>query len=172
MSPGFYSRLFCVPKASGSWRPVLDLSPLNGYLKEVHFRMETAQSIRVSIQEGDWSTSIDLSDAYYHLVIHSRDRKFLRFRWQGTVFQFRALPFGLSLAPWLFTRVVRELLLHLRSKGMRIRAYLDVWLVLASSRSTCHSQISRAMQVTQDLGFRPNRGKSDLSRLRSLSSWE
>ena len=29
-SPGFYSRLFLVQKASGSWRPIIDLSTLYG----------------------------------------------------------------------------------------------------------------------------------------------
>ena len=163
VSPGFYARLFCVPKASGGWRPVLDLSALNKFLLDVHFRMETPASIRDSIQEGDWAASIDLSDAYFHLLVHRRDRKFLRFQWQGRTFQFRALPFGLSLAPWLFTRVVRELLLHLRSRGMRIRAYLDDWLILASSRALCESEVSTAMDITQALGFRPNLGKSELS---------
>ena len=28
-SPGFYGRIFCVPKRSGGFRPVLDLSALN-----------------------------------------------------------------------------------------------------------------------------------------------
>lgn len=163
VSPGFYARLFCVPKTSGGWRPVLDLSALNKFLLDVHFRMETPASIRDSIQEGDWAASIDLSDAYYHLLVHRRDRKFLRFQWKGQTFQFRALPFGLSLAPWVFTRVVRELLLKLRADGMRIRAYLDDWLVLASSRALCESEVSKAMVLTRALGFRPNLGKSELS---------
>ena len=34
-SPGFYSRLFVVQKASGSWRPVIDLSSLNGFVQPV-----------------------------------------------------------------------------------------------------------------------------------------
>ena len=39
-------------------------------------------------------------------------------RWNGDIFQFRALPFGLSLAPWVFTRIVRELCSsHLRRRG-------------------------------------------------------
>ena len=42
-SPGFYSRLFVVWKTSGSWRPVIDLSP--------------SQSLcgRVSLSDGDHS---------------------------------------------------------------------------------------------------------------------
>ena len=31
-SPGFYSRLFLVPKKSTEWRPVIDLSALNEYM--------------------------------------------------------------------------------------------------------------------------------------------
>lgn len=162
VSPGFYGRLFCVLKASGGWRPVLDLSPLNRFLQKVHFRMETPLSIREAIQEGDWAASIDLSDAYFHLLIHKKDRKFLRFQWKGQTFQFRCLPFGLSLAPWIFTRLVREFLLSLRARGIRIRAFLVDWLVLAQSQELCKSHVSQAMELTLALGFRPNLKKSGL----------
>ena len=41
-SPGFYSRLFVVMKASGSWRPVIDLSTLNLLVLKSLFKMETS----------------------------------------------------------------------------------------------------------------------------------
>ena len=44
-SPGFYSRLFVTPKVSGGWRPVIDLSRLNGWVELSSFRMETVQSV-------------------------------------------------------------------------------------------------------------------------------
>ena len=44
-SPGFYSRLFLVQKASGLWRPIIDLSTLNDYVTSSHFHMETPQSV-------------------------------------------------------------------------------------------------------------------------------
>ena len=53
-SPGFYGRLFVVPKASGGWRPVLDLSTLTLYLEYKRFRMETVSSIRDAIRPEDW----------------------------------------------------------------------------------------------------------------------
>ena len=113
-SPGFYGRIFVVPKLSRGWRPVLDLSALNTFLTDLPFQMETPSSVRDSVHRGDWATSIDLLDAYFHILIHPWDRKWLRFVWRGRVFQFRALPFGLAPAPWIFTKVVRELCVCLR----------------------------------------------------------
>ena len=169
LSPGFYGRLFVVPKASGGWRPVLDLSALNVFLRKCPFRMETPVSVRDSLRLGDWATSIDLTDAYFHIRIHRSCRKWLRFVWNGRAFQFRALPFGLSLAPWVFTRIVRELCLFVRSKGIRIRAYLDDWLILATSRSLCQAHTRLLLDVSDRLGFLINRRKSDLCPAQSFT---
>ena len=79
-SPGFYSRLFLVQKASGSWRPIIDLSTLNGYVTSSHFHMETPQSVLHSIRPGDWMISLDLQDAYLQVPVHRDSRRYLRFR--------------------------------------------------------------------------------------------
>ena len=50
-SLGFYSRLFVVWKTSGSWRPVIDLSTLNLFVDVAHFRMETIQSVLLSVRQ-------------------------------------------------------------------------------------------------------------------------
>ena len=162
VSPGFYGRIFVVPKATGGWRPILDLSPLNRFLERVRFRMETASSVRAAIRRNDWATSIDLRDAYFHVLIHPSFRRWLRFAWEGRIFQFRALPFGLSLSPWVFTRVTRELAIVLRRRGIRVRMYLDDWLVLAQSHAACLSQTLDVQRTAESLGFVLNLPKSDL----------
>ena len=95
-SLGVCNRLFLVPKPNNRWRPVLDLSTLNTFLNTESFKMET---IRTSLQVGEWVTSIDFKDAYCHIPIHSQSRKYMRFHIQGQSYQFKALPFGLSTAP-------------------------------------------------------------------------
>ena len=42
-APGFYSRLFLVPKPGKNWRPVIDLSVLNGHMHIPTLKMETAE---------------------------------------------------------------------------------------------------------------------------------
>ena len=108
-SPGFYSRLFTIPKRTGGYRPILDLSPLNKHLKHVAFRMDSADTIRRAVLLGDWAVSLDLRDAFFHVDIFPRDRKWLRFSWRDCSYQYKVLPFGLSQSPWVFTRVVRDL---------------------------------------------------------------
>ena len=65
-SLGYYSRLFVVMKASGSWRLVIDLSRLNLKVLKTPFQMETIQSTLLSVRRGDWMVFIDLKDAYWH----------------------------------------------------------------------------------------------------------
>ena len=65
-SPGFYSRLFLVPKPGKKWRPVIDLSVVNKYLHVPTFKMETVENIRDSLQQESY-----LTRPYRHLLPHS-----------------------------------------------------------------------------------------------------
>ena len=90
---GYYSRLFLVPKPMKRWRPVIDLSMLNNHLHVPTFKMETAESIRKSIRQGEWVTSIDLTDAYFHVPIHPQSQKYLRFQTKKRGFPISGSPF-------------------------------------------------------------------------------
>lgn len=101
---GFYLTIFIVPKQSGGFQAILNLRKLNKFIKNQHFKMKTLRSVIQSLNAGDWAFSKDLSDAYMQVLIHSGSRKFLRFAIEGTVYQYRGLPFGISVAPRLFTK--------------------------------------------------------------------
>ena len=80
-----------VMNASGAWRPVIDLSTLNLRIQQTSFKMETLQSVLLSVCPGDWMVSLDLKDAYLQVPMHPNSRKFLRFMVGGKVYQFRVL---------------------------------------------------------------------------------
>ena len=161
-SLGFFNRLFLVPKPNNKWRPILDLSKLNLFLKVEKFKMEIPETIRTSLQQGEWVTSVDFKDAYFHIPIQEQSRKYLRFHAQGRTYQFRALPFGLSTAPMEFTVLAKEVKLMAIHKGIRIHQYLDDWLVRAGSHQACLHRTQILVKMCQDLGWLVNLEKSEL----------
>ena len=161
-SLGFFNRLFLVPKPNNKWRPILDLSKLNLFLKVEKFKMETPETIRTSLQQGEWVTSVDFKDAYFHIPIQEQSRKYLRFHVQGRTYQFKALPFGLSTAPMEFTVLAKEVKLMAIHRGIRIHQYLDDWLVRARSYQICLQHTQSLVKICQDLGWLVNLEKSEL----------
>ena len=110
----FLSHIFTVPKKDGSQRVVVNLRPLNRFIMKCHFKMEGAGMLRDLLQRNDWLVSIDLKDAYLSILIAERDRKFLRFLWEEQIYEFRCLPFGLSSAPRVFTKLLKPVMALLR----------------------------------------------------------
>jgi len=74
----------------------------------------------------------------------------------GRHYQFRVLPFGLSLSPRVFTRVVAEALAPLQAQGVKVLPYLYDWLVspfisrspVGSNSNTGRSCLDPSQQVT------------------------
>ena len=88
-SPGCYSHLF---------------------LEIPQFTMESAESIRQSLPRDAWVASIDLVDTYFHMLIHrGYQKKIIQFQTRDTIYQYRALPFSLSPAPWVFSKIMTEI---------------------------------------------------------------
>ena len=158
-SPGFYSRLFVVWKTSGSWRPVIDLSHLNRFVDVSPFQMETIQSVLLSVRQGDWMA---LEEAYLQVPVHPASRHFLRFVFRDQVYQFKALCFGLSTALQVFTRVMAPVSAILHSMGIRMRRYLDDWLVQSSSLDSLLRDLQTVLQLCHELGIVVNPQKSNL----------
>ena len=162
-SPGFYSRVFMVPKQGlNKWRPVIDLSSLNKYIVKKTFKMETPELIRQSFTKDEWVTSIDLSDAYFHVPVSFKYRKFMRFCMDDIVYEFRAMPFGLSTAPREFTELVVEFKQIAFSRGYYLNQYLDDWINRDLNEVIANNSIWNLLQLVIYLGFVPNYEKSSL----------
>ena len=105
-SPGFCNRLFLVLKATGGWRPVIGLFPLNRSVLLTRFKMDAIASVLASVGEDDYMPSIDLKVAYFQIPIHQASRRFLRFVTGGVVCQFRVWCFGLATPSQVCTGVL------------------------------------------------------------------
>ena len=150
---GFVSQLFAVPKKDGGIRPVVNLKMLNSYVQQVSFKMEGIHLLKDLLCPGDWMTKVDLKDAYFAIPLKRQDRKFLRFHWQEKLYQFNCLPFGLSSAPWIFTKATKPVVTILRSLGMRIIIYIDDILIMAPSKEMAQQHTDCLIFFAGELGI-------------------
>lgn len=114
-------------------RLIHDLSSLNVFLHKTRFRLEDLSSAWYSLPLNGYLATFDLRSGYHHLSIAREDRPYLAFSWEGVTYQFAAMPFGLSPAPWVFTKVFRSLVRMWREKGYNVTLYLDDGLILAQT---------------------------------------
>ena len=163
------SRLFTVPKRdTDKLRVILDLNALNQYIHCPHFKMLTIQDVKLLLPQGFHTVSLDLTDGYWHVPIAPAKRPYLGFHYLGTDYWFRALPFGLNVAPRIFTKLVTAVVREISSQGIFILAYLDDLLVAAPSPSICQDHLMVVLEVLSAHGWIINLRKSRLTPAQSF----
>lgn len=167
--PGeFISNMFLVPKKTGDLRPVINLKPLNEFVAKIHFKMEGIHLVHDLVAPGDYMATIDLKDAYFSVPIFPRDRKYFRFFWDKTLYQFTCLPFGYSLAPRVFTKVLKPVTATLHAQGIRTIIFIDDILVIGATAKECSTNVSMIIELLESLGFLINYEKSSLKPSQSV----
>ena len=110
--------------------------------------------------------SIDLKDAYFHIPIHVRSRRLLRFAVATNdglrIFQFRDLPFGLSSVPRVFTKVILPVGHHAHLHAVCLLQYLDYWLLRSPNKLLLAQQTSWLLDIIRRVGCVLNVAKSQL----------
>ena len=128
--PDIVNPLSVSVQSSGKKRLILDLRHVNLHVFKRKFRCEDISVALQIFSEGFYLFKFDLKSGYHHVEIFPDHRKYLAFSWvfgDGAVkyFQFAVLPFGLSSAPYLFTKLLRPILTSWRSNGIPMAIFLD-----------------------------------------------
>ena len=159
---------------SGKKRLILDLRHVNQYryLFKSKFRCEDMSIAREVLDTGDFMFSFALKSGYHHVEIFRGHRQYLSFSWTFSsshtrlLHFFSVLPFGISSAPYLFTKILKPLVKKWRSEGKSIVVFLDDGL--GSAAGYIKAKIS-SLAVHSDLlksGFTSNEEKSILDQLK------
>lgn len=160
---GCYSILFLVSKKDTmDLCPMLDLKRVNLYVAKRTFKMVTLLSVLHLVLPGCFLASMDLMEAYLHVPIHPADQQYLRFTVDSRHFQLWVLPFGLSLAPRVFTKLLAPLVGILHSRGLQVFPYLDDWLIVSPAFSQALSDVDQVCHLLESCGFLINHRKSSL----------
>ncbi len=156
---GFFCNLF------RGFRPVTNLKLLKQFLHNPHFKMETSKAIKTA-SPSDWSVSIDLTDAYFHVPINLEHQHFLHFVVSPTeTYHFRAPPFSLSSAPWIFMMVLREVAQYVQHCAIKFHFYLNDWLICHRDPAILVEYLIFVLGLATCWGCLVNLKKSDLDTL-------
>lgn len=158
----FTSPIFLVPKPNGSFRFILNLKKLNQYINTEHFKLEDIRTACKLMSKNCYMASIDLKEAYFSVPISANSKKFLRFKFDGLLYEFNALPYGLCTAPFVFTKLLKPVSTYLRNNNIILTCYLDDSLFFNNCQHKCKKDIHIACKLLQDLGFIINPEKSVL----------
>ena len=123
----FISNIFIVEKSEpGKYRMILNLKKLNKYLKKDHFKMDCLANAISLIVPNCTFHSFDFSDAYYSIKIAPYHRKYLRFYFEGQLYEYSVIPNGLTSGPRIFTKMMKVVLAFLRKEhDISISGFLD-----------------------------------------------
>ena len=164
--PKVCSPLLVVCNARGKKRLVLDLRGVNQYLPKQKFKYEGLNLLPDMCSQGEYFFTFDLKSGYHHVDIHSDCWTYLGFSWEhyGTrrFYTFCVLPFGLSTACYVFTKLLRPSVRRWRASGLRIILYIDDGICIASSLAACKKASDSICSDLQKAGLVINVVKSHL----------
>ena len=111
-------------------------------------------------EKGDYMFSFDLKSGYHHVDIAKEHWKYLVFSWQSCFYVFTVLPFGLSSACYIFTKLLCPLVRYWRSQGLRIIVYLDDGLCAREGEPKALETSVLVCSTLSQAGFLVNAKKS------------
>lgn len=157
----FLSSYFVVDKSDGGKRFILNLKKLiDVFIDTPHFKMEDSRTAMKLICQGNLLTKIDLQDTLLSIPVHPSFKRFLRFQFNNCVYEFNVLPFGLSIAPYIFTKLLKPFSSYLRAQGILCVCYIDDLLLIHTNMEVAKQNNDFVLTGLRHLGFTVNSSKS------------
>ena len=153
-------------QANGKKRLILDLRYVNRHLQKKRIKYVDWKVAISYFELGAYMLTFDLKTGYHHIELATDHQCYLGFSWvdpaskRQQFYLFTVVPFGLSSAPHIFTKVLKPLEKHWRLKGARIALFLDDGWGIASTRDACASLSKTVKDDLLSAGFVSNDDKS------------
>jgi len=119
---------------AGKLRLVLNLRYLKQFLHVLTFNYEDLHVAALIFEKDEYLFKFDLKSGYHYVDIHPECYKFLGFQWRDVFYVFKVLPFGLSSACYLFTKLLWPLIRLWRGRGLKAIIYLDDGIVAVQGK--------------------------------------
>ena len=165
--PTIVSPLTVATNSAGNLRLCLDVSrSVNEFLTIPKVVLADLSSALELTEQNDWQAVYDLSSAYHHIKMLEEHTQYLGAAFEkedGSIqyFIYKFLPFGISSAVHVMTKVMKPFCAFLFSHGIRHTIYLDDGRVCSPTKAQAISDFSRVLAYLEMAGWTVALSKSD-----------
>ncbi|XP_055605745.1 uncharacterized protein LOC129753919 [Uranotaenia lowii] len=156
MDTQFCSSMLVIPKGKEDIRLVIDLRGPNRYIHRTPFSMPTMDSILSDLKGANLFSTIDLSNAYFHVELHESSRHLTNFFTEFGMYRYVRLPFGLCNAPDLFQEILQRQILG-GCEGFR--NYLDDLIIYGRTKEEHDIRLSAILARLKQHNVKLNTSK-------------
>ena len=154
--------LHVIIKAGKKPRLVIDLSRnLNDHLEYEYFTYSCVDDAVEASHPGCWYGKLDLSNCFLSFPLHPSVRKYFCFRFEGALYQFTHMPFGLSTAPRVCTQLLSVVNFALSELGIRVIRYLDDFFLINATEEGMARHLLLAQSTIRQFGLVVNPDKTE-----------
>ena len=154
--------LHVIIKAGKKPRLVIDLSRnLNDHLEYEYFTYSCVDDAVEASHPGCWYGKLDLSNCFLSFPLHPSVRKYFCFRFEGALYQFTHMPFGLSTAPRVCTQLLSVVNFALSELGIRVIRYLDDFFLINATEEGVARHLLLAQSTIRQFGLVVNPDKTE-----------
>ena len=116
--------------------------------------VESITRMVAELGKGPMLAKVDIEATYRLVPVHPEDRPLLAIHWEGSAYVNTRLPFGLCLAPKIFTAIADALERIVWQRNVKlVQHYLDDYIILGRLQNdSCQRDLETFVSTCEELG--------------------
>ena len=145
-------------------RLILDCRHINPHIFKEKCKFDDWKVMLEFVEQGGYMFKFDITQGYHHVEINPAHWCYLGFSWVindvRRFFMFVVLAFGISSAPFYFTKLMRQLIKFWRKQSIKIACFIDDGAGFEKDFETAKKKSEFIKASLQSSGFVINEDKS------------
>ena len=147
---------------------------VNLFIPDQPVRLSHLHEAEKLLEKGDWQTSFDLENMYFHVKINKDYQKYCGFAIKSPeddktiYFLFTVMIYGLKTGVYVATKLTKPIVKKSNLLGIRFSIFIDDGRVLGDTKYKCENNLDQVLEIMGRAGWNVNEAKTIRKASRSL----